>query len=172
MKLCLFFEEGVAMKKKNMSRFDLVRLSSTWYDLVVCLILIGISAWFLMKSRELEMESASGSIGPATFPATISVLLIIASTSLVLPSLKGLLQHKPVQPITFRRPVFVLLAVILFAVFPFAMQTFGYFPAAAVWLIFFGLIAGTRKFLQLCGLVIGFLIFAWVVFDKFLGTPL
>ena len=79
------------MKKKNMSRFDSVRLSATCYDLIICLILVGISAWFLVKSRELEMESASGAIGPATFPATIAVLLIIASTSLVLPSLKGLL---------------------------------------------------------------------------------
>ncbi len=161
-----------AMQKENTSRLDSVRLSSEWYDLIICLLLAGMSAWFLVKSRELGAETDTGTINAATFPVTIAVILIISVIILALPSMKRLLQHNPAKPITFRQPVSVALSIVLFAVFPIAMKTFGYYPAATVWLLFFGLAAGVRKPLQLGGLIIGFLLFAWAVFEKFLGTPL
>jgi len=160
------------MQKENKSRLDSVRLSSEWYDLIFCLLLIGMSVWFLIKSRELGAETNTGAINAATFPVTIAIILIISVIILALPSMKRILQHNPAQPITFRQPVSVVLGLVLFAVFPIAMKTFGYYPAATVWLLFFGLAAGVRKPLQLGGLIIGFLLFAWVVFQKFLGTPL
>ena len=147
-------------------------LRFAWCDVAVSLLLMAVAGWFLVESKELALESADVFIGPATFPTTIAILLILTSSFLFLQSVFKLYRHTPDTLVEFRRPVVVLTGGILVTMFVTFMDAAGFYPAAAVWLLSFGYVAGVRRPTQLGGLVVGFLAFAWIVFEKLLGTPL
>jgi hypothetical protein len=153
-------------------RHDLVRLRFEWCEVGVCLLLVALSVWFLLEARGLAEEYTDGSVGAATFPTAIAFLLVLAASGLVFRSAKRLVARAFEHPVEIRRPLSILAGIVLVALFPSAMETLGYYPTAAVWLVLFGYMASVRRPLHLGGLTAGFLLFTWVVFEKILGTPL
>lgn len=149
----------------------LLRISAEWGDIIGALVLIGLAGWFLAESRSLS-GGIGTSIGPATFPVGIAILLVLAALASLGSACKRLLNNHRESRIQARRPLVIGLAVVLLCAFPYAMATFGYYPTMGIWLLPFAWAANVRKPLRLIGVVIGFLLFSKLVFEMLLGTPL
>lgn len=148
-----------------------LNIPAQWGEIVGALVLIGLAGWFLIESQSLS-GSIMISIGPATFPTGIALLLILTALALLGSASKRLLANRQESHIPIRRPLIIGLAVILLCAFPFAMATFGYYPTMGIWLLPFAWAANVRKPFRLIGVVIGFLLFSKLVFEMLLGTPL
>lgn len=148
-----------------------LNVPTQWGEIVGALALIGLAGWFLIESQSLS-GSITTSIGPATFPIGIAILLMLTALASLGSAVKRLLANQQEPHIQVRRPVVIGFAVILLCAFPYAMATFGYYPTMGIWLFPFAWAANVRKPLPLIGVVIGFLLFSKLVFEILLGTPL
>lgn len=150
---------------------DPLNVSTQGGEIVGALALIGLAGWFLIESQSLSGSIAT-SIGPATFPIGIALLLMLTALALLGSAIKRLLANRQESHIQIRRPLTIGIVAILLCAFPYAMATFGYYPTMGIWLFPFAWATNVRKPLPLIGLVIGFLLFSKLVFEMLLGTPL
>jgi hypothetical protein len=148
-----------------------LKISSEWYEITIALAMVSMSAWFFFQARNLR-GSFFSSVGPATFPQAISLLLGATSIFLLFYSVKRLFKNKNLPRTCIQRPLAIGLGVLLFCIFPYSMSKFGYYITMAIWLVPFAWIANVRKPLTVASLVIGFVLFSKLVFNMLLGTPL
>jgi hypothetical protein len=145
------------------------RVPAALADLLVGGALAGVAVWFLIGARQL---SEGPGADPGTFPGGAALLLLIASTVLMVKAVATLARRVTSDRLEFRRPLALLAGIISVAAFPFAMGAFGFYPTVAVWMPLFLWLANTRRVPVIIGTTIGFLVFTKLVFEITLGTPL
>jgi hypothetical protein len=136
-------------------------------ELVVGVALLAMAAWFIWQSTLLPADR--NAVGPAAFPLAVAILLAALVLVLLGSAARRITQGATT---TFRRPLAVLGAMALVIAFPTLMDVFGYYGTAAVWLLAFGWLAHVRRPLLLGATMVGMLLFARIVFEMLLGTPL
>ena len=136
-------------------------------DLVVCLGMAGIGLWFAIGSRSLPEGRTT--IDPGTFPGLVGWLLVGLSLAQAAASYA---QRRNGGSIGTARPGFVALGMVMVLLFPTAMQQFGYYLTAALWVPAFAWIAGMRNWLGFVIITAVILALARFVFEAILGTPL
>jgi len=136
-------------------------------DVLVCVALAGVGLWFVLKA--LPMPPGRTLVGIGTFPKYIGGLLIVLCVAQAVGSFIGRVRG---GSIATGRPLMVGIAIALVLLFPTAMDRFGYYLSAAIWVPAFAWVAGMREigtFVVITGVVLGL---AWFVFENLLGTPL
>ena len=136
-------------------------------DLFVCAGMAAVGLWFAIGSRSLPPGRTT--IDPGTFPALVGWLLVGLSVAQALASFS---HRRDGGSIATTRPGFVALGMAMVLLFPTAMQHFGYYVTAALWVPAFAWIAGMRQWLGFVVITAVILALARFVFEAILGTPL
>jgi hypothetical protein len=136
-------------------------------DLVVCAGMAGLGLWFALGARALPTSRAA--IDPGTFPAIIGWLLVALCVMQAAASYAG---RRDTAPAVTARPAMVGLGMAMVLLFPSAMEAFGYYVTAAIWVPAFAWIAGMRSWLGFVLITAIILGLARLVFEAILGTPL
>lgn len=137
------------------------------YDLIVFAGLAGMGVWFLVGA--LGIEGGRSAVDPGTVPMIAGGLLVALCAAGAAQSLRT---RRSSQEVEVARPLQVLLAMTLILVFPPAIDRFGYYITAALWIPAMAWVAGARAWTT-CLLVTGaVLALARFVFEMTLGTPL
>ena len=135
-------------------------------DAVLAAALIALAlAWLLAATRLPEGFAQSG-VGPGRFPSLATTLLALAAGIVVLQAILAPARGEaPVVP-TPRSLLFIASAFLMV----FAFDRFGFYPAAAIWLVFSISLLG--KWRVSVPVALGFCVFVWGVFEHLLGVPL
>lgn len=136
-------------------------------DILVCLALAGVGLWFVLQA--LPMPPGRTMIGVGTFPKIIGMLLIVLC---LLQAAGSVIGRERGGSVTTGRPLMVGIAIVLVLLFPAAMDRFGYYLSAAIWVPAFAWIAGMREIGAFVVITATVLALARFVFQGLLGTPL
>lgn len=148
-----------------------ITIRSEFGDIVAGLALAGLAGWFLKEAIVLPDYSGTA-IGAADFPKGLAFLLLLAVLALVGAAVRRLMTGRHGESTTIRRPLRVLIGILLLVAFPFMMEHVGYYVAMGIFLAAFLYLADATRPLLLIGCVAGFLLFTKIVFEMFLQTPL
>lgn len=143
------------------------RIPAALYDLIICATLLLVGLWFVIGA--LRLPTSSAAFDPGTFPLISGSLLILLSAIQIGLTVAG---KGTRGTMTFQRPVWLGIGMVLIVAFPFAVQAFGYYVVAVIWVPIFGWVAGIRKPLSLVATTAIVLLLAKGVFEMLLGTPL
>jgi hypothetical protein len=148
-----------------------LRVRAEWADLLVGLALLGVTAYFLAASFNLE-DYSGGAIGSADFPRGVALLLGLCLLFLFGGIIWRFARHIRQHAIVVRQPVKVAAGMLLLLVFPVAMRQVGYYPTMAVWLAAFLWLADYRRPVGMFFCIAGFLAMTKLVFEYMLSTPI
>lgn len=133
-------------------------------------LLLALSAWLWIGAADIE--SVGGSmLGPDSFPRLVAALLAGCCLLLLAQSVRAAIARSGAS-VAISRPFQVLAAIVLVCVYPPVIGVLGYYPATALWMPPFLLLAGMRHPVGVLASVCGFLLFTKVLFQMVLGTPL
>lgn len=138
------------------------------YDLIVYAGLAATGLAFLIGGLGLEGDPRR-TIDPGTVPAVAGGLLVVLS---VIGTVLALRHRSSLAEVEFKRPLHVLLAMALILIFPPAIDNFGYYTTAIVWVPAFIWAAGARSWTHYLIAIVTVLALARFVFEMTLGTPL
>lgn len=138
------------------------------YDLIVYAGLAATGLAFLIGGLGLEGDPRR-TIDPGTVPAIAGGLLVVLS---VIGSVLALRHRNNLAEVEVERPLHVLLAMALILIFPPAIDNFGYYTTAIVWVPAFIWAAGARSWTHYLIAIVTVLALARFVFEMTLGTPL
>lgn len=138
------------------------------YDLIVYAGIAAVGLAFLIGGLGLEGD-ARRAIDPGTVPAVSGGLLVVLSVVGMVISFRNR-GHAP--EVEVARPLQVLLAMALILIFPPAIDKFGYYTTAIVWVPAFIWVAGARSWTSYFITLVMVLGLARFLFEKILGTPL
>lgn len=136
-------------------------------DVLVCLALGALGFWFVIQA--IDLPAGRTMIGVGTFPMMVGSLLVALCTVQIALSLRN---HKSAATIAFGRPLAVPIGMALMLLFPFSMDSFGYFQTAAIWVPAFAWVAGITELPTIITLTLVILGLAYFLFQMLLGTPL
>ncbi len=136
-------------------------------DVLVCAALAGVGLWFVLKA--LPMPPGRTMIGVGTFPKYIGGLLVVLCIAQAAGSFLG---REKGGNVVAGRPLMVGIAMALVLLFPTAMDRFGYYLSAAIWVPAFAWVAGMREIGTFAVITAAVLGLAYFVFENLLGTPL
>lgn len=137
------------------------------YDLIVLAGLAGVGIAFVVGGLALEDDGRA--IDPGTVPSIAGGLLVILCAIAAVQAVR----NRGLAPeVEIVRPLQVLLAMALVLIFPPAIDRFGYYVTAVVWVPAFVWVAGARNWTAYLVVVVGVLVLARFVFEMILGTPL
>ncbi|MXQ10702.1 tripartite tricarboxylate transporter TctB family protein [Microvirga makkahensis] len=148
-----------------------VTIRSELGDIVAGLGLAGVAVWFLVEASALPDYSGTA-IGAADFPKGLAILLLLGSLGLLGGAVWRLATGQAGESSTIRRPLHVLIGVLLLVAFPLMMSYAGYYLAMGIFLTALLYIAGITRPLLVFGCVAGFLLFTKIIFEMILQTPL
>jgi len=136
-------------------------------DLVMCLALGGMGLWFVLNAWDLP--AGRRLIGVGTFPKVLGMLLMLLCAAQIVLSV---LTRRAGRTISVDRPLMVGIGIVLVLLFPVAMDRFGYYVTAVLWIPAFAWTAGMREPLTFLVITAVLLALARLVFEYLLGTPL
>ncbi|MCL1628971.1 tripartite tricarboxylate transporter TctB family protein [Roseibaca sp. V10] len=136
-------------------------------DIAVCLALGALGLWFVVNAA--GMPAGRTMIGIGTFPMIVGVILVALCLVQIGLSLRN---FRNAGTISFHRPLAVPIGMGLMLLFPFAMDSFGYFQTAALWVPAFAWVAGVAELPTILTLTAVILGLAYFLFQMLLGTPL
>lgn len=136
-------------------------------DTLICLALGGMGLWFVVNAWALP--GGRGLIGVGTFPKVMGILLILFCTAQIILSASS---RRGGKRTSVDRPLMVAMGTVLILLFPVAMDRFGYYLTAALWVPAFAWIAGMREAVTFVVITAVLLGMARFVFEGLLGTPL
>lgn len=139
------------------------------YDLVILGALAVVGATFLVAGIRLA-DDPRRLIDPGTVPAFAGGLLLLLSAAGIVQALRNRGTAEIETEIV--RPFHVLLAMALVLIFPPAIDRFGYYATAILWVPAFAWTAGARRWSSYLIVLIVVLSLARFVFEMTLGTPL
>lgn len=144
-----------------------VGIPAPLFDLIICGTLLVMGLWFIIAA--LKLPTTTAAFDPGTFPLISGSLLILLSAIQI-----GLTVAGKGRPgiVTFQRPVWLGVGMVLIVAFPFAVETFGYYIVAVIWVPVFGWVAGIRRPLSLVATTAIVLLLAKGIFEMLLGIPL
>ena len=134
------------------------------------LVFLGVALWLWFGSYAIQ-GSSKGAMGPAGFPRGIALLLGLSAVLLTSRGVRGVLAGAT-QRVSFGRPLPVLAAIVLVALYPLLLDWIGYYPLTALWLPALLYAAGYRRLIGVIGYTAGFLIFTRIVFQSILAVPM
>ncbi|MCS0496888.1 tripartite tricarboxylate transporter TctB family protein [Ancylobacter sp. MQZ15Z-1] len=140
-------------------------------DVLVGAALLALSITFWVLGAQID-DGGEGSIGAATFPRGIALLLGIGALVLFANGLRQLVAGPSGHWVTIGRPLRVLMGIALMLAFAPAMRAVGYYPTMAVYLAATLWVADCRRPLLILAYVAGFLLFSKLVFEMLLSIPL
>lgn len=144
-----------------------LQLPAVTLDLFVCITLGALGVWFIVEARTLDDPRRM--IGPGTFPMIAGALL----TTLCLAQAVVSIQNRRTDAaVPVSRPLALPFAIALMLAFPFAMDSFGYYLTAVIWVPAFAWVAGMREIMTMVIITAVVLALARFVFQMLLGTPL
>ncbi|MBI1219934.1 MAG: hypothetical protein GC186_15440 [Rhodobacteraceae bacterium] len=144
-----------------------LRVPGVAVDMAICGLLGAIGLWFLIGG--LGMKGGKAAIGPGTVPAiTGGCLMALSALQIGL----AVLRRARLPVVEFQRPLWLVLGMVLIILFPSAVDEFGYFPVAVIWVPVFGWVVGIRSPVGLVVATAIVLALAKFVFEMLLGTPL
>jgi len=135
------------------------------------LALLGMAGWLWIGASYID-GAGDGLMGPDGFPRAIAVLLAATSLMVVAQAVRSAVSVALSAPIQIKRPVCVLLAIVLVAAYPLLVTHLHYYIGTAIWLVPFLWLSGMRKPVGIALTTAGFLLFTKVLFQTVLGTPL
>lgn len=144
-----------------------ITLPAALLDLLICGLLMIFGLAFVIGA--MGMPTSNAAFDPGTFPMIAGGLLILLSAIQIGLTVTG---RGARGDLTVQRPVWLAIGMVLIVAFPFAVETFGYYPVAAIWVPVFGVVAGIRRPLSLVITTAVVLLLAKGVFEMLLGTPL
>lgn len=144
-----------------------VRIPAPLFDVLICGTLLAMGLWFVVGALKLPKSDAA--FDPGTFPMIAGSLLILLSAIQIGLVLAG---KGTRGDVVFQRPVWLGIGMVLIVAFPFAVEAFGYYIVALIWVPIFGVVAGIRRPLSLIVTTAVVLLLAKGVFEMLLGTPL
>ncbi len=134
-------------------------------------LLLGIA--IIITSKEYGDAVAGTAIGSGVWPMILAGFLIFLALVQALKALIGK-RSDTESPIHFAadgmKRVYLFCGILL--VFVALLLLFGFYPAIAVLVILTLLVMGERRIYVIAGLIIGVLVFVWLVFGLFLGLKL
>lgn len=144
-----------------------VAIAAPLYDIIICSALLILGGWFVYGA--LQMQQTTAVFDPGTFPLIAGGLLVLLSGIQIVLTLAG--KGSP-GSVVFQRPLWLAIGMVLVMAFPFAVDAFGYYIVALIWVPVFGWVAGVRHLLSLLATTAIVLLLAKGVFEMLLGTPL
>ena len=144
-----------------------VAISAKAYDIAICGALCLLGLWFIYGA--LQMPGGRDVFDPGTFPLIAGGALAALSAFQIVLTLTG---RGESGTLIVRRPVAVVLGMLLVLLFPLGVERLGYYLVAVVWVPVFGWLAGIRKPLHLLLATAIVLLLAKGIFEMLLGTPL
>lgn len=144
-----------------------LRLPSVVLDVTICAALGALGIWFIVEAASLPEPRRM--IGPGTFPTIAGALL---TTLCVAQAVISIRNRKTEAAVPVSRPLALPFAMALMLAFPFAMDSFGYYLTAVIWVPAFAWIAGMREIVTMLIVTAIVLALARFVFQMLLGTPL
>lgn len=145
-------------------------ISAPLMNAVGALLLLALSAWLWIGAADIEAVGG-GVLGPDGFPRLVAMLLAACCLVLLVQSVRGAIARSGAI-VAISRPFQVLAAVVLVCIYPLLIGALGYYPATALWMVPFLLLAGMRQPIGILASVAGFLLFTKVLFQMVLGIPL
>lgn len=144
-----------------------LQLQAVVLDLFVCIALGALGVWFIIEATTLPDPRRL--IGPGTFPMIAGALL---TTLCIAQAAISIRNRKLDGSVPLNRPLAMPFAMGLMLGFPFAMDSFGYYLTAAIWVPAFAWVAGMREIVTMAITTSIVLALARFVFQMLLGTPL
>lgn len=136
-------------------------------DVFVCIALGALGLWFVIEA--VDLPAGRTMIGVGTFPMIVGGLLTALCVLQIGLSLRN---YKTGGAIEFGRPLAVPVGMALLLLFPFSMDSVGYFQTAAIWVPVFAWTTGIRELPTIIALTLIILGLAFFLFQMVLGTPL
>ncbi len=136
-------------------------------DITICLALVALGLWFVINA--FAMPAGRTMIGVGTFPMIVGGLLVALCLVQIVLSVRN---FRTSGTITIQRPLGVPIGMVLMLLFPFSMDSFGYFQTAALWVPAFAWVAGGTELPTILTLTAVILGLAYFLFQMLLGTPL
>jgi len=133
--------------------------------------LLGMAGWLWLGASDID-GAGNGLMGPDGFPRAVAILLAATSLMVVAQAVRSAVSGAQPAPIQIRRPVSVLLAIVLVTAYPVLVTQLHYYVGTAIWLVPFLWVSGMRKPTGIALTTGGFLLFTKVLFQMVLGTPL
>ncbi|NEX48615.1 tripartite tricarboxylate transporter TctB family protein [Pseudotabrizicola algicola] len=146
---------------------DEIRIPAALFDGLVCGTLLVLGLWFVVGA--LRLPTSNAAFDPGTFPMITGSLLILLSAIQIGLTVSS---RGARGDVVFQRPVWLGIGMVLIVAFPFAVEAFGYYIVAVIWVPIFGVVAGIRRPLSLVVTTAVVLLLAKGVFEMLLGTPL
>ena len=147
--------------------FYALKLPAVVLDLIVCIALGALGIWFIVEATTLPDPRRM--IGPGTFPMIAGALL---TTLCIAQAVVSIRDRNTDTAVPFSRPLALPFAMALMLAFPFAMDSFGYYLTAVIWVPAFAWVAGMREIVTMAIITAIVLALARFVFQMLLGTPL
>ncbi len=138
-------------------------------DLIAGLLLAAAGVALFLVARSFDEVDNTG-VGPATFPKGIAVLIGVTAALL---AIRGAFPGSASEAqVRIGRPLAVVGAIALIAVFPILMTGFGYYPAMAIWMPALLLVSGYSRPAGILLTTAGFMAFAKIAFEIALSVRL
>lgn len=148
-------------------------VSNRVLEIVVALLLLGISAIIITDSRRLGIGWAEGE-GPRAgyFPFYIAVVLGVASIAILLKAVMG--KGGGLNDAFVSRPAFVRVVTVLLPAIAYvgAVQYLGIYAASAAFILFFMIFVGGESVLRAIAVSLVVPLFFFVMFERWFLVPL
>jgi hypothetical protein len=142
-----------------------------WSDVALAMAMLAVAATFYFGADTIQSPQAV-EVGPRAFPKACAVALAIAAAVLLFRSAVRLAAGGPGEAIEFPSPAIVAAAALVSCLVPLTIETVGFNIVIGLWIVVMSLLGGVRSRLLLIALCGGYLLFAKVVFQVLLKTPL
>ncbi|CEP67002.1 Protein of unknown function DUF1468 [Moorella glycerini] len=137
-------------------------------ETIISVALIILSMFFLIYSNDFPKAINPADVGPAAFPRLLSSLVILFALTQIVLSLRKKITDK----ININEPLLVILGIALSFLYPILISSFGYFYVTPFFLIILILLLGNKNWIHILGVGIGFTLFIYLVFYRFLQVSL
>ncbi|MPZ39997.1 MAG: hypothetical protein GEU95_18460 [Rhizobiales bacterium] len=142
-----------------------------WGDVTVAIAMLAVAAAFYFGADAIETPQAT-EIGPRAYPKACSLALAIAAAALLAGAIVRVTKSELGETIAFPRFGAVAIAALITGVVAVTLEDLGFNLVIGVWVLVMCLLGGVRSPLMLVALCGGYLLFAKVVFQLLLKTPL
>lgn len=138
--------------------------------IVSCIAALAAIFFFVQAGSFRDLSTNPLDIGSRAFPRLIALLLFAFSLWQIIHAIKRTKASN--ESISFGSIPTVAAGIVIMAVYVYLFKIVGYFYATPVFIFFLQWVQGSRKWVSMAAISIGFALFAYLVFVRFLGIAL
>lgn len=146
-------------------------MKSAVADIGVSILMIAIASFFLFEALQLPPSLNPMDIGAAALPLLIIGGMIICSLFILIQAIRGRKQQEG-EKIMIVRGKMIIASIVILIVYALLIPILGYYIPTALAVIALLLCANQKSWMKLVFVTGGFLLFAWIGFEKILNVPL